>query len=101
VPLCVLLGGSIGPVPAYNSNGFWLKPPDGLATEAVQLRDEGSFRGLKLRLGRQRLQEDIAAIEAAREAVGIDMRLMIDFNQALHFGDALERCHAIDNLGLA
>src|SRR5438477_3933081 len=23
VPLCVLLGGSIGPVPAYNSNGLW------------------------------------------------------------------------------
>jgi mandelate racemase len=29
------------------------------------------------------------------------MSLMIDFNQALPFGDALERCHAIDNLGLA
>src|ERR1700720_2430238 len=27
VPLCVLLGGRIGPVPAYNSNGLWLRPP--------------------------------------------------------------------------
>jgi len=26
VPLCVLLGGSVGPVPAYNSNGLWLGP---------------------------------------------------------------------------
>src|SRR5215469_18846126 len=25
VPLCVLLGGSIGAVPAYNSNGLWLR----------------------------------------------------------------------------
>ena len=47
VPLCVLLGGSIGPVPAYNSNGLWLRPPGELATEAVQLRDEGGFKGLK------------------------------------------------------
>ena len=46
VPLCVLLGGSIGPVPAYNSNGLWLRPPGELATEAVQLRDEGGFKGL-------------------------------------------------------
>jgi L-alanine-DL-glutamate epimerase-like enolase superfamily enzyme len=25
VPLCVLLGGSVGPVNAYNSNGLWLQ----------------------------------------------------------------------------
>jgi mandelate racemase len=25
---------------------------------------------------------------------------MVDFNQGLHFGEALERCHAIDDLGL-
>src|SRR5712692_4681371 len=31
VPLCVLLGGSVGAVPAYNSNGLWLKPAAELA----------------------------------------------------------------------
>jgi mandelate racemase len=29
------------------------------------------------------------------------MSLMVDFNQGLHLGEALERCHAIDDLGLA
>jgi mandelate racemase len=101
LPLCVLLGGTVGPVPAYNSNGLWLRPPAELAQEAVELRDEGGFRGLKLRLGRERLADDIAAIQAVREAVGPDMSLMIDFNQALHWGEALQRCHAIDDLGLA
>ena len=101
VPLCVLLGGSVGPVPAYNSNGLWLKPPAELAAEAIALRDEGGFRGLKLRLGRPRLTDDIAAIAAVREAVGGDMALMVDFNQGLHLGEALQRCHAIDGLGLA
>ena len=52
VPLCVLLGGSIGRVPAYNSNGLWLRSPNEVASEAVELRDEGGFQGLKLRLGR-------------------------------------------------
>jgi mandelate racemase len=101
VPLCVLLGGSIGPVPAYNSNGLWLRSPAEVAKEAAELRDEGGFQGLKLRLGRERLADDLATVEAVREAVGNEMSLMVDFNQGLHLGEALERCHAIDDLGLA
>ena len=57
LPLCVLLGGSVGPVRAYNSNGLWLNEPAAVAAEAAQLRDEGAFTGLKLRLGRERPQE--------------------------------------------
>jgi mandelate racemase len=100
VPLCVLLGGGIGAVPAYNSNGLWLKSPEEVASEAVELREESDFKDLKLRLGRERLAEDLATIEAVREAVGTDVSLMVDFNQGLQFGEALERCHAIDDLGL-
>jgi mandelate racemase len=101
VPLCVLLGGSIGSVPAYNSNGLWLRSPAEVASEAVELREEGGSKGLKLRLGRERAADDLATIEAVREAVGSEISLMVDFNQGLLFGEALERCHAIDDLGLA
>jgi mandelate racemase len=101
VPLCVLLGGSVGPVKAYNSNGLWLQPPEILASDAVALRDEGGFSGLKLRLGRDRARDDLAAIEAIRQAVGDEMELMADFNQGLNFADALQRCHMIDDAGLA
>ncbi len=100
-PLCVLLGGSVGPVKAYNSNGLWLQPPQELAADALALRDEGGFAGLKLRLGRDAARDDLAAIEAVRTAVGDDMELMADFNQGLNFADALRRCHMIDDLGLA
>jgi mandelate racemase len=100
VPLCVLLGGSIGDVNAYNSNGLWLRPPASLGDEALALRDEGGFTGLKLRLGRDRLADDIAALEAIRRAVGDDMHLMADFNQGLDLGEALQRCHGIDDIGL-
>jgi mandelate racemase len=101
VPLCVLLGGSVGPVKAYNSNGLWLQPPEILASDAIALRDEGGFSGLKLRLGRDRARDDLAAIKTVREAVGEDMELMADFNQGLNFADALQRCHMIDEAGLA
>lgn len=100
MPLCVLLGGSVGSVSAYNSNGLWLKEPHAVATEAIELRDEGGFTGLKLRLGRDRLRDDLATIEAVRNTVGDDMHLMVDFNQGLDLGEALQRCHAIDDLGL-
>jgi mandelate racemase len=101
MPLCTLLGGSVGPVKAYNSNGLWLRSPEAVGAEAIELRDEGGFTGLKLRLGRARIGDDLAAIAAARKTVGDDMHLMIDFNQGLSLGEALQRCHAIDDLGLA
>jgi mandelate racemase len=101
VPLCVLLGGSVGPVKSYNSNGLWLGDPQALAAEAVELRDEGGFTGLKLRLGRERTRDDLAAIAAVRKVVGDDVHLMVDFNQGLNLGEALRRCHMIDDLGLA
>jgi len=100
-PLCVLLGGSVGPVKSYNSNGLWLRPPDEVAAEAIELRDEGGFTGLKLRLGRERVRDDLATIAAVRKAVGDDMHLMVDFNQGLDLAEALQRCHRIDDLGLA
>ena len=100
MPLAVLLGGSTGPVPAYNSNGLWLTEVAGLGDDARALVAEGGFKGLKLRLGRDRLADDLAAIEAVRSAAGADIKLMVDFNQGLSLGDALHRCHALDGQGL-
>jgi mandelate racemase len=100
VPLAVLLGGSPGPVPAYNSNGLWLTDVGTLAVEAAALVAEGGFTGLKLRLGRDRLADDLAAIREVRKAAGPDIKLMVDFNQGLSLGDALARCHALDDQGL-
>jgi mandelate racemase len=101
LPLCVMLGGSIGPVKCYNSNGLFLKEPGALAEEALELRDEGGFAGLKLRLGRERAADDLAALDCVRKAVGEDMQLMVDFNQGLDLAEALQRCHMIDDHGLA
>ena len=101
LPLAELLGGRAGDVPAYNSYGLWLTPDvDRLGVEAAELVAEGGFAGLKLRLGRERLEDDLRAIRAVRDAVGPDTKLMVDFNQGLTRGDALHRCHALDDQGL-
>lgn len=100
MPLAEFLGGTVGPVPAYNSNGLWLTPIDQLADEAAALVEEGGFTGLKLRLGREELADDLAAIAEVRRAAGASVKLMCDFNQGLSLGDALVRCHALDDQGL-
>ena len=100
MPSAVLLGGTVGPVPAYNSNGLWLTPLNQLAAEAAALVAEGGFTGLKLRLGREKLSDDLTAIAAVREGAGADIKLMCDFNQGLSLGDALVRCHALDDQGI-
>ncbi|SIR47176.1 mandelate racemase [Pseudacidovorax sp. RU35E] len=99
LPLCTFLGGSIGTVPAYNSNGLWLIAPEAAEEEACRLREEGNFSALKMRMGRAHLRDDLAAFEAVRRGVGEDIHLMVDFNQCLGIGDALLRCRAVDELG--
>jgi len=55
-PLAEFLGGSLGRVPTYNSNGLWLSDVGALGAEAAELVAEGGSKGLKLRLGRERLR---------------------------------------------
>ena len=100
MPLAVLLGGTLGSVRAYNSNGLWLTDVATLAQEAEELVAEGGFKGLKLRLGRDHLEDDLAAIREVRRGAGDDVKLMVDFNQGLALGAALDRCHALDDQGL-
>lgn len=93
--LVQFLGGTPKPVPAYNSNGLGLIDPDRVGDEAVELVEEG-FGAIKLRLGRPTLEADVAAIRAARGAIPAEVKIMVDFNQALGLADALERGRAID-----
>jgi mandelate racemase len=53
-----------------------------------------------MRLGNVRLRDDLAAIDAVRQGIGDDVDLMVDFNQALGLGDALRRCHELDEQNL-
>jgi mandelate racemase len=100
LPLAELLGGSVGPVRGYNTNGLWLVPLEKLKREAEELVAEGGFGAIKIRLGRETLREDLEAIKLARQAVGDDVKLMCDFNQGLKFDEALLRCHGLDEAGL-
>jgi len=100
LPLAELLGGSVGPVRAYNTNGLWLIPLEKLKREAEELIAEGGFSAIKIRLGRERLRDDLEALKLVRDAVGAETSLMCDFNQGLKLDEALLRCHGLDGHGL-
>ncbi|HEX4061923.1 MAG TPA: enolase C-terminal domain-like protein [Streptosporangiaceae bacterium] len=100
LPLARLLGGTLAPVPAYNSNGLGLIPPAAVADEALELLAEGGFTGLKVRVGRDRAGDDLAAVRGVRAAVGDEVTLVADYNQGLALGQALLRCRGLDGEGL-
>ncbi|MGH3405370.1 MAG: enolase C-terminal domain-like protein [Streptosporangiaceae bacterium] len=99
LPLARMLGATMRPVAAYNSNGLGLVEPQAAADEALELIDEG-FRAIKMRLGRLSGHDDLAAVRAVRAAIPPDVALMADYNQALSLDAARERCRQLDDEGL-
>lgn len=81
-PLYLLLGGGRDQVPCYRP-GFWRSiPTDKLSVEARQYRQEG-FRAVKMKLGAHNNMElEIERVRVVREAIGDDVALMVDPNQA-------------------
>jgi len=99
LPLATFLGSEPRPIPAYNSNGLGLMAPDAAADEAEALLD-GGFRAVKLRLGRADFDHDLATVRAVRHRLPERVRLMVDFNQALSFADAMRYCLRLDGEGI-
>jgi len=99
MPLARFLEGSKESIPAYNSNGLSLAPPDALGAEAQALLEPG-FDALKVRLGRPDAAEDLAAVRAVRAAVPDGTTLMADFNQALSVAEAITRGAELEPEGL-
>ena len=70
-------------VPAYASGGYYLerKTPRKLGAEMAAYVKAG-FNAVKMKVGRLSPREDEARVRAAREAIGPDVELMLDANNA-------------------
>lgn len=96
-PLWRALGAQPRPLKAYHSVGLY--DAASVVQVAEQTRAAG-YAGLKIKAGFDTLAEDLAAVRAARRALGPDIALMIDYNQSLDEAEALRRCQALDDEGL-
>lgn len=84
LPLYQYLGGyRENLVPAYASGGYYAqgKGPEGLAQEMQSYLAMG-FRAVKMKVGRLSPKEDAVRVRAARAAVGPDVPLFLDANNA-------------------
>src|SRR5262249_10929671 len=84
LPLYKYLGAAYsGTVPAYASGGYYLegKEPRHLGEELAGDKAAG-VRAVKMKVGRLGLAAEEARIAAAREAIGPDVLLMLDANNA-------------------
>ena len=83
-PLYKLWGPAKDRVPAYASM-IQLSTPEERARMAVELKSQG-WKAIKLRAHYPTLKQDVQLVEAVRKAVGDDMEIMVDANQAQAFG---------------
>ena len=117
LPLYKLLGGYRDRVPAYLAGGYYVegKGLDGLAQEMLDKVAAGA-RYVKMKIGGAPLSEDIERVRVVREAIGPEINLMVDANNAFSVLEAVrfakraekyepfwfeEPVHAEDYAGLA
>jgi L-alanine-DL-glutamate epimerase-like enolase superfamily enzyme len=84
MPLYQYLGAKVvDRVPAYASGGYYLdgKGPEQLADEVRGYVADG-FKAVKIKVGKYGVAEEAARVKAAREAIGDDIPLMLDANNA-------------------
>jgi len=84
LPLHKYLGAvELESVPAYASGGYYLdgKSPQMLGEEMASFVAKG-FKAVKMKTGRLTPHEEEMRVKAAREAIGADVELMMDCNNA-------------------
>lgn len=80
VPVSVLFGHAATRLPAYASTCVLRAPSERVAVATRQVA--AGFRALKLRIDRDRVEEGVATVAAVRAAVGDDVAILVDLNQA-------------------
>ncbi len=100
-PLWRAAGGARQRVPVYNTEGGWLHlTPDELVVQARAAKADG-FRGVKVKVGKAHVSEDIERLAAVRGALGPAFELMVDANQCFTVAEAIRRARHYEPLDLA
>ena len=93
VPLWTLLGGDDPKVPCYAGGIDLYFPLDKLLAQTDDNLKKG-FRAIKMKVGRPKLSEDVARVQAMREHLGADFPLMVDANMRWTPDEAIRAARA-------
>jgi L-alanine-DL-glutamate epimerase-like enolase superfamily enzyme len=90
LPLYQLLGGAKAKVPVYNTDGGWLHLSEAeLVSQSVKYVEQG-FKGIKIKVGKDSLHEDVRRVQVVRKAIGEGVYLMIDANMKWNARQAIQ-----------
>lgn len=93
-PLWLVAGGFEKSVPLYDTEGGWLHlSTDDLVQGALRSKAKG-WSGVKLKVGKRHLFQDVERLGAVRDAVGQEMHIMVDANQSMTLAEAKRRAAA-------
>ncbi|MBN7813350.1 mandelate racemase/muconate lactonizing enzyme family protein [Algoriphagus sp. H41] len=97
-PVSVLLGGVKNPVIEPYATGLYFTQVENLekalAEEAAMYKGQG-FRATKMKVGLG-IEEDVKNVASVRNAIGPDMKLMVDANHAYSYKEAIELAKKIE-----
>jgi L-alanine-DL-glutamate epimerase-like enolase superfamily enzyme len=98
VPCRQLWGTALDRIPAYAMVG-WLNYDDREVQSICAKAVEQGFTAVKIKVGYPTLAEDVRRVQVVREAIGDQVRLMVDANQSLTVKEAMIRGRAFQDLG--
>jgi L-alanine-DL-glutamate epimerase-like enolase superfamily enzyme len=99
-PLWLLAGGARQQVPLYDTEGGWLQLSIEELVAGARASVARGWPGVKIKVGKADAQEDVARLQAVREAVGPSIHLMVDANQSMTYAEAKRRARLFEPLDL-
>jgi D-galactarolactone cycloisomerase len=96
-PVFRLLGAENRPVYTYATGGYYVEGEKltACAEELAGFVAKG-YTGVKLKTGAAAMKDEVARIRATREAIGPDIRLMLDMNAAYDLPACIEFARAVE-----
>ena len=101
-PLYRLLGGYRDRLPAYASDGLWYSLSLDELAESASGHVAHGYTAIKLRLGHEaRPEAEARRIQAVRQAVGPDVRILVDATESWQLPQALQTGRVLQEAGIA
>ena len=96
-PLYKMLGGFSDKVPVYIAGGYY-EEGKGLEDLAAEMEESVSMgaQAVKMKIGGAPINEDVERVRVVREAVGPDVKVMVDANCAYRYYQAIEIARKIE-----
>ncbi len=100
-PLHTMAGGAQQRIPLYTTEGGWLHIETAALVEDALAAKARGFGGCKIKIGRSHVSEDVARLEAVRNAVGPAFEIMTDANQRFTIDEAIRRARCLTPIDIA